>query len=53
MTGVPPFLSPSSQVRPIVDPHVINKLLARFIGSSGYVKITAPLPESEATELPS
>jgi hypothetical protein len=52
MIGVPPFLSPSSQVRPIVVPHVIIKLLVRFKGSSGNVNKTAPLPASEVAELP-
>lgn len=39
-------------MRPIVVPLVISATLAKFIGTSGTLKIIAPLPERELTETP-
>jgi hypothetical protein len=50
--GVPPSVVGSTQVSPIAVALVIAALLARELGGSGYVVITAPLLELDAAELP-
>ncbi len=52
MIGVPPSVVGATQVSPIAVELVIAALLARELGGSGFVVITAPLPEEDALELP-
>ncbi len=42
----------ATQVSPIAVELVIAALLARELGGSGFVVITAPLPDGDAPELP-
>jgi len=51
MTTDPPLLTPYDQVKPIIDPVVINGLLARLIGASGAVIITVLLFPYEITDV--
>jgi hypothetical protein len=50
--GVPPKKTGATQVRLIAVALVIAALLARELGGSGFVVITAPLPDGDALELP-
>jgi hypothetical protein len=52
MTGEPPVSIPFYQVSPIYSPKVITGTFDRFIGSSGTVRIIAPLPIFEGSESP-
>ena len=52
ITGVPPFEGPCAHDKPIYDPVVIPRLFAKFVGASGTVRIIAPFPAGETTELP-
>ena len=52
MIAVPPFESPSLHIRLICVPEVYTLLLRRSTGGSGVVKMIAPFPASEVSELP-
>jgi hypothetical protein len=52
MIALPPFQVPSDQLRPTETAFVIAGKLAKPTGASGTLKITAPLPASERSELP-
>jgi len=52
MTGEPPTTVGAVQLIAITEALVIAALLISKVGGSGLVKITAPLPEADATELP-
>lgn len=52
MTDAPPLAAPSVQVKPTCAELVIAGTLAKLIGASGTVKITASLPLGEISELP-
>ena len=52
MTGEPPTTVGAVQVIATTEALVMAELLASEVGGSGFVIITAPLPDAEATELP-
>jgi len=52
MTTVPPFASPSDHVIPIVVADFGTVFSIMFIGASGFVKIIAPFPTYELSEIP-
>ena len=52
MTGVPPFASPYSHVKPIEFNDRWDKFSRKLIGASGLVIITPPFPSNEKEEYP-
>jgi hypothetical protein len=52
MTTVPPFAYPSDHVIPIVVADFGTEFSIKSNGASGLVKIIAPLPTNEESEIP-
>jgi len=52
MTGVPPSFRLPDQLNPIWVPDVSNGRFTKSIGGVGTVKITAPFPDNDSSDVP-